>query len=42
MLGAQAPNTKHQIPNKFQTELFWSFEIGIWDLFGVWDLDIGI
>jgi hypothetical protein len=28
--------------SKFQTELFWPFEIGVLDLFGVWDFDIGI
>jgi hypothetical protein len=39
----QAPNTKHQITNKFQclniqTKPFWSFEIGFWNLFVIWDL----
>jgi hypothetical protein len=39
----KAPNPKQQIPNKFQspkfeTKSFWSFEIGIWNLFGIWNL----
>jgi hypothetical protein len=43
----KAPNSKHQIPNKFQcstfkTKLSWSFEIGIWKLFGICNLEIGI
>ena len=36
----EAPNPKHQVPNKYQspkfeTKSFWSFEIGIWSLFGI-------
>jgi hypothetical protein len=36
----EAPNPKHQIPNKFQSPKFeetstWLFEIGIWSLFGI-------
>jgi len=37
----EAPNPKHQIPNKsqspkFETKYFWLFEIGIWNLgFGI-------
>jgi hypothetical protein len=39
----EAPNPKYQIPNKSQspkskTKSFWSFEIGIWSLFVIWDL----
>jgi pyrimidine operon attenuation protein/uracil phosphoribosyltransferase len=39
----EAPNPKHQISNKsqldkFETNSFWSFEIGIWSLFGIWNL----
>ena len=39
----EAPNPKHQIPNKsqspkFETKSDWSFEIGIWSLFGICDL----
>jgi hypothetical protein len=38
----KAPNAKHQTSNKSQspkleTSLFWSFEIGIWSLFVIWD-----
>jgi hypothetical protein len=38
----KAPNAKHQTSNKSQspkleTRLFWSFEIGIWSLFVIWD-----
>jgi len=29
-----------QIPNR--REAFWSFEIEIWDLFGIWNLVFGI
>jgi len=28
--------------SKFQTKSFWSFEIGASNLFGMWDLEIGI
>jgi hypothetical protein len=36
----EAPNSKHQIPNKSQSPKFdtnsaWSFEIDIWGLFGI-------
>jgi hypothetical protein len=39
----EAPNPKHQISNKsqspkFETKSIWSFEIGIWSLFGIWNL----
>jgi hypothetical protein len=39
----KAPNPKHQISNKFQAPKFetksgWLFEIGIWSLFGIWNL----
>jgi hypothetical protein len=39
----EAPNPKYQNPNKFQSPKFektsgWSFEIGIWSLFGIWNL----
>jgi hypothetical protein len=38
----EAPNPKHQISNKSQSPKFetnaWSFEIGIWSLFEVWNL----
>ena len=27
---------------KLKTNLFGSFEIGVWNLFGIWDLEIGI
>jgi hypothetical protein len=47
--AAEAPDYKHQIANKFQWsklqtkgKAFWSFEIEIWDLFGIWDLSFGI
>jgi hypothetical protein len=40
----QAPNNKQipmvRIPNKGKT--FGSFEIEIWDLFGIWNLEFGI
>ena len=48
------PEVKHQMtcikyqinPNdqnsKLQTESFGSFEIEVWDLFGIWDLEFGI
>jgi hypothetical protein len=43
----EAPNSKHQITNKlqlpkFETKSFWPFEIGIWSLFGIWNLRFGI
>jgi hypothetical protein len=39
----EAPNAKHQISNKsqslkFERKSFWSFEIGIWSLFEIWNL----
>jgi len=34
-------NSNYQI-SKFQTRSFWSLEIGICDLFGIWDLEFGI
>jgi hypothetical protein len=39
----KAPNPKQQITNKFQSpkpeiKSVWSFEIGIWSLFGIWSL----
>jgi len=42
----EAPNSKYQIPNKFQspkskTKSFWPFEIGIWRLFGFGICDLG-
>jgi hypothetical protein len=43
------PSTKFQISNKLQSSKFkiqqspfWSFDIGAWDLFGIWDLEFGI
>ena len=43
----QIPSTKFQInhnyPNsKLETELFWSFGIGAWNLFEICNLEIGI
>jgi len=43
----QVPSTKLQIisnyqNSKFQTKSFWSLDIGIWNLFGICDLDFGI
>ena len=43
----QIPSAKFQInlngPNsKLQAESFWSFDIGAWKLFGIWDLEFGI
>jgi hypothetical protein len=43
----KAPNSKHQAPNNNQipmTEIlsFGNLDIGYWDLFGVWDLEIGV
>jgi hypothetical protein len=36
------PNCE-QIPiTKFQTKLFHSFEIGIWNLFGIWKLEFEV
>jgi hypothetical protein len=40
----QAPNSKHQIQNKFQSPKFetksvWSFEIGAYLGFGICDLE---
>jgi hypothetical protein len=47
--AAEAPNYKHQITNKLQwskfqlkEKAFWSFEIEIWNLFGIWDLSFEI
>jgi hypothetical protein len=39
----EAPNPKHHISNKFQlanieTKSVRSFKIGIWSLFGIWNL----
>jgi hypothetical protein len=38
----KVPNAKHQISNKSQSPKgetkFWPFEIGIWSLFGIWNL----
>jgi hypothetical protein len=39
----KAPNGKHQISNKsqlpkFETKSVGSFEIGDWNLFGIWNL----
>jgi hypothetical protein len=43
----QIPSTKFQISSnhrtsKSQTRLFWSFEIGASNLFGIWNLGFGI
>jgi len=39
----EAPNSKLQISNesqspKFKAKSVWSFDIGIWSLFGIWNL----
>jgi len=28
--------------NSWYSELFWSLDIGIWDLFGIWCLEFGV
>ena len=38
----QAPNTKSQINTKFQVPNPKSLEFDYWNLFGAWDLIIGI
>jgi hypothetical protein len=43
----QIPNTKFQIisnllNSKLQTKSFWSFGIGVWELFGICNLGFGI
>jgi hypothetical protein len=34
-------NPKHKVPNS-KWNSFGSFGFGIWNLFGLWDLEIGI
>src|SRR5262245_3875037 len=48
---SKVPNSKLQVPNKFQapslkrtsvrTEIVFGLELGIWSFFGVWNLELG-
>jgi hypothetical protein len=39
---AKSQTSSNEPNSKFKTQLFRSFEIEVWDLFGIWDLEFGI
>jgi hypothetical protein len=42
MTSAKFQTISNDQNSKLKTELFWSFGIGVWNLFVIWDLEIGI
>jgi hypothetical protein len=40
-ISKEAPMAKLQVPRRLFESAPWSLELGTWDFFGAWDLELG-